>query len=507
MHDLHESPPPEVTHTGPFAWYQRTPLYLRIVAALIIGVIAGLKLGHWAVNLAPFSSVVLRLLGALATPLIFVAVIRALVKAKISGRTGAQLLFQLFLNTTVAIIIGLLIANTLQPGTHTHIDASLAQRPSQIPFDPVKDLLGKLPGSVLKPLSENDVMGVIIIALAIGAGLRKVREQVAHIESERSVIQLIEAFLDAGFRLIMVVLHWVLELIPFAVFCVVAANVGKEGLKTFLPMVWFVGAVLIAILIGPWAAVVAVSCALAIQALFFGDGGVLAFGANCFNMAFVMPMVGYAVYKMSTRNLSLTAPRRAVGAGIAGYAGLNAAALCAAIEIGIQPTLFHTANGTPLYAPFHLSQSIPAMALAHLTVAGAVELVLTAGVVAYLQRANLPVLRINHPDVDDTIGATPRRPGWRLGAAALGLGALLTPLGLLASGSAFGEDPHAGYWHHALFNGYDFGHDRHPALAYIVSALVGMAAIALVVGAGLTVAGIVRRRQAGSRPTAGSAQV
>ena len=53
-----------------------------------------------------------------------------------------------------------------------------------------------------------------------------------------------------------------------------------------------VGAVLVAVLLGPWAAVIAVSVALAIQALFFGDGGVLAFGANCFNMAVVMPLVG-----------------------------------------------------------------------------------------------------------------------------------------------------------------------------------------------------------------------
>src|SRR5437763_15723010 len=54
-----------------------------------------------------------------------------------------------------------------------------------------------------------------------------------------------------------------------------------------------VGAVLVAVLLGPWAALIAVSVALAIQALFFGDGGVLAYAANCFNMAFVMPMVGY----------------------------------------------------------------------------------------------------------------------------------------------------------------------------------------------------------------------
>ena len=103
-----------------------------------------------------------------------------------------------------------------------------------------------------------------------------------------------------------------------------------------------VGAVLVAVLLGPWAAVIAVSIALAIQALFFGDGGVLAFGANCFNMAFVMPMVGYGVYLLLTRRSSLTAPRRAVAAGIGGYVGLNVAALCAAIEFGLQPALFHT---------------------------------------------------------------------------------------------------------------------------------------------------------------------
>jgi cobalt/nickel transport system permease protein len=270
-----------------------------------------------------------------------------------------------------------------------------------------------------------------------------------------------------------------------------------------------VGAVLIAILLGPWAAVVAVSVALSIQALFFGDGGVLAFGANCFNMAFVMPMVGYGVYRLATRHTALTAPRRALGAGLAGYAGLNAAALCAAIEFGIQPTLFHSANGTPLYSPFRLSQTIPAMALAHLTVAGMVELALTAGVMAYLQRANLPILRINHPGVPEKIEdvAPTRALGWRAGAGALGFAALLTPLGLLASGTAFGESPRGGgFWHHALFDGYAFSHDHHPALGYIVSAFVGMAVIALVVVGAVALVGIARRRQPESRSFAGSSE-
>ena len=167
------------------------------------------------------------------------------------------------------------------------------------------------------------------------------------------------------------------------------------------------------------------------------------------------------------------------------------------------------------------------MALAHLTIAGMVELVLTAGVITYLQRANLPVLRINHPGVaEDEDGSSPRRLGWRWGAISLGVAALLTPLGLLAGGGAFGESApedldlakyhlqavpnglahYAGFWHHALFNGYDFSHDKHPALGYIVSAFVGMVAIAIVVVACLVLIRVARRRQPSNEASIGSVQ-
>ena len=264
-----------------------------------------------------------------------------------------------------------------------------------------------------------------------------------------------------------------------------------------------VGGVLIACLLGPWAAVISVSVALLIQALFFGDGGVLAFGANAFNMAFVMPFVGYAVYRLFTRRTSLTSRRRALAAGAGGYVGLNTAALAAAIEFGLQPELFHTADGTPLYAPFHLSQTIPAMALAHLTVAGFVEFALTVGVVAYLQRANLPLLRINHAHVPELDAPLPHRPlGWRWAFYGLGGMLALTPLGLLAPGGAFGEDApqsldlaryhlaavpqglhdYAGWWSHTVLGGYGFSDGSHARAGYVLSALVGCLAVATVIG-------------------------
>jgi cobalt/nickel transport system permease protein len=249
-----------------------------------------------------------------------------------------------------------------------------------------------------------------------------------------------------------------------------------------------VGAVLIAIVLGPWAAVIAISVALLIQTLFFGDGGTLAFGANAFNMAFVMPFAGYGVYQMLTRNVALTSRRRPLAAGIGAYVGINAAALCTAIEFGLQPTLFHAGNGTPLYAPFHLAQTIPAMMLAHLTVAGFVEGALTSGVIAYLQRANLPILRINHARAPEVDRAVPRWRGLVVGLAGM---VVLAPLGLLASGTAFGEDAATtSVWHHAVLDGYGFAHGAHPVVGYLVSAAIGAAVLALLVLGG---SALVRR--------------
>ena len=268
-----------------------------------------------------------------------------------------------------------------------------------------------------------------------------------------------------------------------------------------------VGAVLIAVILGPWAAVIAVSTALAIQALFFGDGGVLAFGANCFNMALVMPMVGYfVVYKPLTRHLSLTSHRRAFAAALGGYVGIVAAALCAGIELGLQPALFHGAHGQPLYAPYHLSQAVGAMLLAHLTLAGGVEFALTLGVIGYLQRANVPILRINHgavPETDADLVAPPHRIRWWYALLPIAVVVLATPLGLIYNTGAYGEadvraDPggflrsnhlaaipqglnhYARFWHHALFNGYDFSHDKHPSVGYAVSALFGAVVVSAV---------------------------
>ena len=187
-----------------------------------------------------------------------------------------------------------------------------------------------------------------------------------------------------------------------------------------------VGGTLIAILLGPYSACISVTIALLIQALLFGDGGILSFGANCFNMAFVLPFAGYFTYK-PIQKLFRSQRGEYFGIAAGAYVGINLAALFAGIEFGIQPLLFHDAAGLALYSPYPLFVAIPAMVLPHLLVAGFVEVAFTVGICAFVKKASPGLL---YEGEKNRI-----KP---LYALLLSLIAL-TPLGLLAAGTAWGE--------------------------------------------------------------------
>jgi len=143
-----------------------------------------------------------------------------------------------------------------------------------------------------------------------------------------------------------------------------------------------VGAGIIALLLGPWTAVITVSVVLIIQAFVFGDGGITAIGANCFNMAIVMPFVAFWTFTM-IKGRKNSGVRFISAAFLSGYIGLTAAALCAAFIFGIQPVIAAGPDGRPLYAPYPLSIAIPAMAIEHLLLFSIVEGVMTVALVKY----------------------------------------------------------------------------------------------------------------------------
>ncbi len=262
-----------------------------------------------------------------------------------------------------------------------------------------------------------------------------------------------------------------------------------------------VGATIAAIVLGPEGATIAVAIALLVQALFFGDGGILAYGANVFLMAIVMPWAAWVVYRAIAGNASATSGRRLVAGAVAGWAGLSLAAGLAGVFFGMQPLLFHTADGTPLYAPFPLGVAVPAMLIPHMLVASVIEGLVTAGILAFVQRTNSGLLHAK--DASTPQGAVNLRPLW-IGLAAL---VVLSPIGLLAGGSAWGEwaadeiEGIVGYVPQGLAStqGWtaplpDYGMSGlAPAFGYILSAGLG---ILLVVGIVWGIGKITARRTA-----------
>ena len=243
---------------------------------------------------------------------------------------------------------------------------------------------------------------------------------------------------------------------------------------------------LIAILTGsPAAGCISVSIALLIQALLFGDGGILAFGANCFNMAFVLPYLGFFLYKLLMKKTGM----RKLSAVIGAYVGINAAAFCAAVEFGIQPLLFKNAEGQALYCPYPLSVSIPAMMIGHITLFGLAEIILTVVVLTFIEKVTPKVL-------DAVPDNTAFKPLYMFMAVLI----VLTPLGLLATGTAWGEwgaDEIAslisggsplGYTPAGMVNGFelsalfpDYSMSGLPEwTGYILSAVVGVALLVII---------------------------
>ncbi len=243
-----------------------------------------------------------------------------------------------------------------------------------------------------------------------------------------------------------------------------------------------VGATLVAIVLGPWAACLSLSIAVVIQALFFGDGGITALGANVFNMAVVMPFLGYYLYRLIAGD-SPGAKRRIAASGIAAYVSMGAAAILAGVEFGIQPLIAHTAAGLPLYAPYPFKIAVTAMAGEHLLFFGWVEALATMGVVAALGASDPHLLEMKP-------AAKPMRWLW----AALGALILATPVGVLAGGTAWGEwspgqlRASLGYvppglarlgplWHAAM-PGYAPAFVKSPLLGYLLAAVVGALLVA-----------------------------
>ena len=209
----------------------RFPLHLQIVTGIAIGLVVGPLLGRSAIGLGDIGRLVIQLIKAAAAPLLFLSIVNAILKTEIDARSAGKLFFWACVNATIALTIGLLLSNVIHPGDSLSGFAPASPEAVAKYADKQVDLLGVvnglIPNSLVSPFVDNTVLAIVLIALLVGAGLRTARrEQLAR---GSQAFRPVEDAAETLLRVMEVVLGYVIKLIPFAVFGVVARAVGEHG--------------------------------------------------------------------------------------------------------------------------------------------------------------------------------------------------------------------------------------------------------------------------------------
>ena len=161
------------------------PLFVQVIAGVCAGAVLGVVFGKGITDdLGDLGLLVIRLLKALAVPLVLFAILDAFLKTKLTARAGLKLLLICAVNVSVAFTIGLTLMNMLRPGDGSRADFQKLQAPSvALPtvlaadaLSPLKVVQSYVPESLVKPFLENSVIPVVLLALLVGAALRKLKE-------------------------------------------------------------------------------------------------------------------------------------------------------------------------------------------------------------------------------------------------------------------------------------------------------------------------------------------
>jgi Na+/H+-dicarboxylate symporter len=292
---------------------KKIPLYGQIIIALVIAVIVGVLLGAgnpiWdketIEHLALPCTLILKALRTLATPLIFLAILHTFLTADIPSRSGRKLSILLMTNTLVAIGIGLFVANVLRPGAGgSALATAQSTKPVVKQLDPWGLLADIIPDSVVKPLVDNNVISLIFVALAFGIVLRAIKTE--QIKLGQQDYLAIEQGIGTLFDAVIRILHWVIALVPIAVFGIVSKTIALQGFAPFKSLGSFVLAVIVALLLqgAYYLTRVKISSWLSPQQFIQGGSDALITAFSTASSTATMPITFQALQKMGLRESS-----------------------------------------------------------------------------------------------------------------------------------------------------------------------------------------------------------
>lgn len=203
-------------------------LYHKIMLGLVLGIIAGLVLGEKAAYLKPIGDIFIRCLRVIVVPLILSTLITGVVSTgdiRNLGKLGIRTFVYFMATTTVAVTVGLVVANFMQPGTGLSLgEIASISRPETM--GPMEMIVNMFPINPMESLAKGRVLQIIVFALLFGAGLSMTGE------AGEPVKKFFEGVAEVMFKISDIVISFA----PYGVFALIAWTTGKFGLDILLPM-------------------------------------------------------------------------------------------------------------------------------------------------------------------------------------------------------------------------------------------------------------------------------
>ncbi len=208
-----------------------------VVAAMLAGTLLGIMQPDLAVQLAPISKLVLQLIKTIATPLVFLAVLEAVLRYRVSGGDFLKLVTITLINITIAMSIGLLIAHIFSPGDYLRpLMGGNAHAADLKNMDFINLLSSQFPTSVVQPFVDNNIMPIVLLSLIFGFAWRNVRNRQTEASAGQGYAEItekVEVFISFARDITETVLIWIIKLIPLAVFAATAKVISEHGLSSF----------------------------------------------------------------------------------------------------------------------------------------------------------------------------------------------------------------------------------------------------------------------------------
>ncbi|RKD86664.1 dicarboxylate/amino acid:cation symporter [Kushneria marisflavi] len=214
------------------------PLWQKIMAGLVLGILVGWLLGDHAQWLSPIGTLFINAIKMLIVPLVFTSLISGIVSmgdpAKM-GRIGGKAVALYLVTTAFAIALGMLAASILQPGIGVEMQMDNSVSPGEAPTL-TEILVGLVPTNPINAMVEGNILQIIVFAIALGVSLVLIGER------GQPAIRVIDSVAEALYKLTSLIMACA----PIGVFALIAVVAGQYGLSVLIPLLKVIGVVYLA---------------------------------------------------------------------------------------------------------------------------------------------------------------------------------------------------------------------------------------------------------------------